>query len=290
MRIAVFGAGGQVGQALARVARTRKVALTGFDRASADITDAAAVARAVEKVGADVVINCAAYTMVDKAEAEPARANEINEAGARNVARAAEAHGAALIHLSTDYVFDGTGRGAYLEDDEIAPLGAYGFSKAKGEAAVRDACARALIVRTAWVYGLEGANFVKTMLRLGAERDELRVVEDQEGCPTFADDLADGLLTIAAKSGSHAGIYHLAGTGRTTWFSFAEAIFAHAAKHGRRTPRLVPIPTEDYPTPAKRPLNSVLDCTKAKRDFAVELPLWSDGLARMLDVELKKSV
>lgn len=287
MRLAVFGAGGQVGHALTRVARARKVALTGFDRSAADITDAASVARALDKTGADVVINCAAYTLVDKAESEPTRASEINELGARNVAKAAEAHGAALIHLSTDYVFDGTGRGAYLEDDPIAPIGAYGVSKAKGEAAVREACARALIVRTAWVYGLEGANFVKTMLRLGAERDELRVVEDQEGCPTFADDLADALLTMAAKSGSHAGVYHLAGTGRTTWFSFAEAIFQHAEKFGRRTPRLIPIPTEDYPTPAKRPLNSVLDCTKAKRDFAVELPLWSDGLTRMLDAHLK---
>ena len=288
MKIAVFGAGGQVGSALARIAqRRRHIALKGFDRAAVDITDLHAVDAALRSASADAVINCAAYTAVDKAEAEPALASDINEAGARNVAKAAEAQGAALIHLSTDYVFDGTGRGAYLEDDAVAPIGAYGISKAKGEAAVREACRRALIVRTAWVYGLEGANFVKTMLRLGSERDELRVVEDQQGCPTFADDLAEGLLTIAEKSGSHAGIYHLAGTGRTTWFEFAEAIFAEAARHGRRTPRLVAIPTEDYPTPAKRPLNSVLDCTKTKRDFAVELPPWQDGLTRMLNALLK---
>lgn len=280
MKIAVFGAAGQVGSALRRVAANRNIAVAAFDRETADITNAASVQAALARAGANVVINAAAYTAVDKAESEQARAFAINFEGAANVARAAAAAGLPVIHLSTDYVFDGTKQGAYTEDDAIAPLGVYGRSKAEGEVAVLALAPNATILRTAWVYGLEGANFVKTMLRLGAERDTLRIVNDQRGCPTFADDLADAILTIATKP--QVGIYHLTGQGEATWFEFATAIFAKAA----RAPQLVPITTAEYPTPARRPANSVLSNAKVKSTFAVELPRWNDGLSRMLNTHL----
>jgi dTDP-4-dehydrorhamnose reductase len=281
MKIAVFGANGQLGHAVARVGKRRGVSVTGFDRASADITDIGAVTAALDHARADAVINAAAYTAVDKAESDAASAEAVNANGAGHVAAAAAAIGVPLIHISTDYVFDGAKTGAYVEDDPVAPLGVYGRTKAEGEAAVRAANADAAIVRTAWVYGLDGANFVKTMLRLGGEREVLRIVDDQRGSPTFADDLAEALITIAGRP--LGGTYHLAGRGQATWFEFARAIFAHA---GGRTPRLESITTAEYPTPARRPANSVLDCAKAKRTFAVELPPWDDGLSRMLNAYL----
>jgi dTDP-4-dehydrorhamnose reductase len=286
MKLAVFGAAGQLGAALARVGEHRGVAVIGFHRAGADIADAAAVGAALVEADADVAVNAAAYTAVDKAESEPEMAFAVNRDGAANVAAAAAHAGIPVIHISTDYVFDGTKAAAYVEDDPIAPVGIYGRSKAEGEAAVCAANPHAVILRTAWVYGVEGANFVKTMLRLGAERDVLRIVDDQRGCPTFADDLAGGIVSVAGNLGERWGTYHLSGGGETTWFGFAGAIFAEAARLGARTPRLEPITTADYPTPAKRPANSVLDCTKAKRTFGVELPPWNDGLSRMLRAHL----
>ena len=290
MRVAVFGAAGQVGCALARRAAPHGVDVVGFDRSAADITDIGAVTAALSHARVDVAINAAAYTAVDKAESDRDRAEAINASGAGHVAAAAAAMDVPVIHVSTDYVFDGAKVGAYVEDDPIAPQSVYGHTKAAGEKAVRAANPQAVIVRTAWVYGLEGANFVKTMLRLGAEREVLRVVNDQRGCPTFADDLAAGLLAIAkrvrsgpaAKAPAAAGTYHLAGGGVATWFEFASAIFAQLG----RGPRLEPITTAEYPTPARRPANSVLDCSKAKRTFAVELPPWNDGLSRMLSAHL----
>ncbi len=267
MTIEVFGCGGQVGLALMRAGERRGVDLIGFDRAAADITDALAVRTVLAKAKAHLIINAAAYTAVDKAESDSERAFAINRDGVANLAGA----GLPLIHISTDYVFDGTKRGAYVESDPVAPLGVYGRSKAEGEVAA----AVAVILRTAWVYGFEGTNFVKTMLRLGAERDVLRVVDDQRGSPTFADDLAEAILSIAARPVP--GIYHLAGAGEASWFEVAQAIFA-----GRPGPRLEAISTGDYPTAAARPANSVLDCSKAKAIFGVELPHWNDGLNRML--------
>jgi len=280
MKVAVFGANGQVGHALARVAARRGIAVAAFDRTRADVTDIGAVSGALDHARADVAINAAAYTAVDKAETDADRAEAVNRNGAGHVAAAAAALDIPVIHISTDYVFDGTKHGAYTEDDLIAPLGVYGRTKADGEAQVRKANPRAAIARTAWVFGLEGANFVKTMLRLGAEREVLRVVNDQRGCPTFADDLAEALLTIATDP--KPGTFHLAGQGETTWYNFAKAIFA-AKGHG---PRVEPITTAEYPTPARRPANSVLDCSKVKRTFAVELPPWNDGLSRMLHAHL----
>jgi dTDP-4-dehydrorhamnose reductase len=251
-----------------------------FDKAAVDITNAGRTREALLKAQVETAVNAAAFTAVDKAETEMKQAFAVNRDGAANVAAAAADADVGLIHVSTDYVFDGTKAGPYVESDPITPLGVYGSSKAEGEAAARRACSRVVILRTAWVFGLEGANFVKTMLRLGGERDVLRIVDDQRGCPTFADDLAEGILKIVAHPTP--GTYHLAGTGAATWFEFARAIFAHVG-HG---PRLEPITTAQYPTPARRPANSVLDCTKAKRTFAVELPPWNDGLSRMLNAHL----
>lgn len=283
MRIAVFGAAGQVGRALSRVAAARGIALAAFDRTEANITDATAVNAALARARATVAVNAAAYTAVDKAESEHDRAFAVNRDGAANVAHAAGSLGIHVIHVSTDYVFDGVKRGAYVEDDPVAPLNVYGRSKAAGEDAVRAAGAGAVILRTSWVYGREGANFVKTMLRLGAERDELRVVDDQRGCPTFADDFAEAIVTIAENLPAARGhTFHLAGAGETSWYGFARAIFAEAARYGLRTPRLQAITAAQYPTPARRPANSVLDCAKAKRVLGVELPPWDDGLSRML--------
>lgn len=287
MRIAVFGADGQVGRALSRVAAARGIALAAFDRAEADVTDATALNAALARARATVAVNAAAYTAVDKAESEQDRAFAVNRDGAANLARAAGSLGIHVIHVSTDYVFDGAKRGAYVEDDPIAPLNVYGRSKAAGEDAVRAACAGAVILRTSWVYGREGANFVKTMLRLGAERDELRVVDDQRGCPTFAEDFAEAIVAIAESLPAARGhTFHLAGAGETSWYGFARAIFAEASRYGLRTPQLQAISSAEYPTPARRPANSVLDCAKAKRVLGVELPPWDVGLSRMLKAHL----
>lgn len=292
MKVAVFGAGGQVGRAIARVGARRNMTIIGFDRGDTDITDPRAIDKALG-YGPHVAINAAAYTAVDRAETEPQLAHAVNAEGPRLLVESADVFLVPVIHISTDYVFDGAKSSPYVEEDPIAPLGVYGRSKAAGEAALRET--NAVILRTAWVYGLEGTNFVKTMLRLAAERDVVRVVNDQLGSPTFADDLADGILTIAqrvveAPWAAHAGTYHLAAAGCETWFGFAQAIYAQAARAGLKTPRLEAITTAEYPTPARRPANSVLDCSRAKRTFAVELPPWNDGLSRMLDAHLGRGV
>jgi dTDP-4-dehydrorhamnose reductase len=234
-------------------------------------------------------VNAAAYTAVDRAESEPDRAFAVNRDGIANIARAAFSASAMVLQVSTDYVFDGTKPTPYLESDPLAPLGVYGASKAQGEQALLQAMPEnAVILRTAWVYGLEGANFVKTMLRLGAEREVVRVVDDQRGSPTFADDLADAILDIAHQlQPSRSRIYHAAGQGSATWHDVAREIFSETAKRGLRTPRLEAILTSQYPTPAKRPANSVLDCSLLERDFGIALPDWRDGLRRMLNAHLE---
>jgi len=288
--VAVFGAGGQLGSALARRARERHIKLALFTHAEVDIANAKAVTAALRDNSVGVAINAAAYTAVDKAESEPERAFAINRDGAATLAQACSTQGAQLIHISTDYVFDGTKTGAYVESDPIAPLGAYGRSKAEGESAVITNAPDSIILRTAWVYGLEGANFIKTMLRLGAERDLVRVVNDQSGSPTFADDLADAILTLLGKrERATTSIYHLAGQGVATWHDIAGEIFAETQRRGFRTPRLEAITTAEYPTPAKRPANSVLDCSLFKHDFGIALPEWRDALSRMLKAHLGAS-
>lgn len=280
--ILVIGTGGQLGQALLRLpAADGRV--KGVARADCDVTDRISVGRAIAAHKPAIVINASAYTAVDRAESEPDLAFAVNRDGPSHLATACKAHGAVLIHVSTDYVFDGSGDRPWHEGDPTAPLGIYGASKLAGEVAVRNQLKDHLIVRTSWVYSATGANFVKTMLRVGAERERLTIVRDQRGCPTAADDLARALLGIAVrvladrKSAAY-GTYHFCGLGETTWFDFAAEVFRQAAEFGRSPPELIPIPTADYPTPARRPANSVLDCTRIVEAFGVARPAWQQSL------------
>ncbi|MBF0529211.1 MAG: dTDP-4-dehydrorhamnose reductase, partial [Deltaproteobacteria bacterium] len=215
-------------------------------------------------------------------------ARSVNVDGPDNLATAGVKFGIPLIHVSTDYVFDGQKNGAYREDDPIAPLGIYGQSKAEGDDKVRNILSRHVIVRTAWFYGVHGHNFVKTILRLAKERETLRIVDDQRGCPTFAGDLASALLTVAKQIESGRtdawGTYHYCGAGETTWYGFARKIIDLAGSHlTLKAKNIIPITTAEYPTPARRPANSVLDCSKFRRTFGVNQAPWPDSLARMLD-------
>lgn len=275
--ILLFGAGGQVGQELSALAATRRLPLVGLARAQVDIRDAAAVAAAVAGNAPRLVVNAAAYTAVDRAESEPELAQAVNATAAGAIAEAAARHGVPVLHISTDYVFDGTKTGAYVEEDPIAPLGVYGRTKAEGEAAVRNVAERHVILRTAWVYGAYGANFLKTMLRLAAERDRLRVVADQRGCPTATRDIAEAVLAVdahLAEVPQTYGTFHFAGTGATSWHGFAEAIVEAQAPATSRRPPVEAITTADYPTPAKRPANSELASDRFAATFGYRAADW----------------
>jgi len=277
--ILVFGSGGQLGQEILLAARSRAIPVTGVTRAEADVADAAAVEAALTAARPNLVVNAGAYTKVDKAETDEAEAFRANATGPGILGRACAAAGVPLVHVSTDYVFDGSQPGAYRESDPIAPLGVYGRSKAAGEAALREACDRHLILRTSWVYGIHGANFLKTMLRLAADRDELRVVADQRGCPTSTLDLADAILHAATRirdGQTDFGTYHLAGQGVTTWHGFASRIVEAQAPLTGRTPLVVPITTPEYPTPARRPANSELDSSLFARTFGYTAKPWEE--------------
>jgi dTDP-4-dehydrorhamnose reductase len=282
MRLLVAGASGQLAHALVQRSRQRAgVTVIALGRPQLDLLDPASISRAIDSTRPDVVINAAAYTAVDKAESDAAAAFALNRDGAGALAAAAGAVGCPIIHVSTDYVFDGNKAGAYVEDDATNPMGVYGHSKLEGEAAVAAANARHVILRTAWIYSAHGHNFLKTMLRLARERPELRVVADQHGNPTFAPHLADAILAIAAQIGSARlwGVYHATATSETTWHGFAAAIIAAANPLGVPQVRVVPITTADYPMPARRPANSCLDCSKLERAFGLRLPPWQRGLA-----------
>jgi dTDP-4-dehydrorhamnose reductase len=234
-----------------------------------------------------LVVNAAAYTAVDAAETDEAAAMRANRDGPAELARFCAAAGIPLIHVSTDYVYDGQKPSAYVESDPTAPASVYGVSKLAGEQAVLASGARAIILRTAWVYGATGRNFVRTMLNLALTRDSLRVVADQHGCPTAAADLAAVILAIASRieaegwQDAWAGVFHAAGSGETTWHGLAIAVFEAAARHGAKVPAsVVPIATADYPTPASRPANSRLDCTRLATVFGIRLPDWRESLAR----------
>jgi dTDP-4-dehydrorhamnose reductase len=282
-RLLLLGSEGQVGREVVKLAAARGLPLTALSRRALDITDRAAVRQALD-AGYATVINAAAYTAVDRAESEEALAQAVNRDGAGHVAEACEATGAALIHLSTDYVFDGRKGSPYREDDALAPLNAYGRSKAAGEAAVRAATPAHVILRTSWVFGAAGTNFVKTMLRLGGERAELGIVADQFGCPTPAAALAERILTIADRLQPPSyGTYHCAGAERSSWFDFAGAVFAgQQALTGQPGPRLTPIATADYPTAAPRPTDSTLDSTHFQATFGQRPIDWRAGLADVL--------
>lgn len=281
MTILVTGGSGQVAQAIKRHAGALPVRVVG--RPEVDLEHPDSITAIMKSVRPSLVINTAAWTAVDAAEANRDSAWRANALGPLNLARDCARHGAALVHVSTDYVFDGAKTGAYAETDATNPAATYGLSKLAGEHAVLTHCPRALVVRTAWVYATHGKNFVLTMLNAGRTRPHLRVVSDQIGCPSNADDLARCLLDLAEKieSGwqdSFAGIYHLAGTGQVSWHGFAEAIFAAASTHGYTPPTVEAIPTSAYPTPVVRPANSVLDCSKIAHNFGITMPAWQDSL------------
>lgn len=281
-RILVIGRTGQLAGALAAASWPAAIALVPRGRAEIDLAQPARVAAAVAAEKPALVINAAAYTAVDKAESEPDLAFAVNRDGPAALAEACRALGAPLIHVSTDYVFDGAKRGAYVEEDPVNPVSVYGASKQAGESAIRARLPAHVILRTAWVYAPQGQNFVRTMLRLGRERPELRVVDDQTGCPTSAAELARAVQAAALRllaGGRDHGTFHFCGAGQTSWFGFAEAIFDLA---GGPRPRLTPIPTSGYPTPARRPANSVLDSARFARLYGVTARPWRESLARCL--------
>ena len=284
MRLLIFGQTGQVARELARALPAGWQA-DFLGRGRADLSDPDTCAAVIAASDAEAVINAAAYTAVDRAEEEEPLANLVNGAAPAAMAVAATARGLPFVHISTDYVFDGTGTTPRKPDDPTDPLGAYGRSKLKGEIGIAAAGGTYAILRTSWVFSAHGSNFVKTMLRLGAERDELRVVADQVGGPTPAADIARACLTVAAALRSDpalSGTYHLAGAPPVSWADFARAIMEGAGLNCRITD----ITTADYPTPARRPLNSRLDGTTLKTAFGIDPPDWRAGLKAVLD-ELK---
>ena len=282
MKALVFGTTGQVGIELARRAPDAvQVEALGRDRT--DLTDPKTCAAAIAATDADVVINAAAYTAVDQAESDRDTARIVNADAPGAMARAAAERGLPFLHVSTDYVFDGSGSRPWTEDDPVAPLGVYGETKFAGERAVTKAGGAHVILRTAWVFSAHGKNFVKTMLRVGAEREVLSIVDDQRGGPTAAADIADALWTIAAAFHSgkgQPGIFHFAGTPSVSWAGFAEAIFDRASLP--KKPAIKRIPTSDYPTPAKRPANSTLDCSRIRAAYGIEQPDWRQSLSEVI--------
>jgi dTDP-4-dehydrorhamnose reductase len=286
--ILLTGAGGQVAWEVERRAGARGLSVKALSSADLDITDASAVRDKVTSAAPRAVINAAAYTAVDKAETERDLAFAVNRDGPGHLAAICAMRHIPLLHISTDYVFDGAAGSAYTEEDPTGPLGVYGESKLAGEAAVRAFLDRHVIVRTAWVYGVHGHNFVKTMLRLGRERDVIKVVDDQRGSPTFAGDLAEALLTLTRRLIAENlpedayGTFNYTGGGAVTWHGFAERIFAEAGSALGRRPKVEPIATSEYPTPARRPANSVLDCGKIARVHGIMQRPWEEALREML--------
>jgi dTDP-4-dehydrorhamnose reductase len=290
MRLFVIGAEGQVARALREIASQAHDVTFGFGaRPDLDVLQPASVAKALAAFGPDLVVNPAAYTAVDRAEIEPEQAFAVNRDGARAVASAAADRGVPLIHLSTDYVFDGKKQEPYSEADPVGPQGVYGRSKLEGERAVAETNPKHIVLRTSWVYAPFGTNFVRTMLRLGAERERLTVVDDQRGCPTYAPDIARAIVAIArmwAASGwdaKYAGVTHLAGPDMRTWCGFAREIVEGAAQRGGRLIPVDPITTSDYPTPATRPANSCLSTQRLQALFGLSLPPLKTSLDDCLD-------
>lgn len=285
MKILVTGAGGQVGRALAQARWPAHLQPQFATRSALDIADAALVEKAIDET-VRLVINAAAYTAVDKAEANPDSADTANRDGPANLARACAIRDIPLIHLSTDYVFDGAATGSYREDDPTGPTGAYGRSKLAGEQAVKSILPKHIILRTSWVFSDHPPNFLLTMLRLGTERPLLRIVADQFGGPTSARAIAAAVITIAQRvvepDFADWGVYHFSGAPDTSWHGFAEAIFSAAGKTGLIVPSLDAIATADYPTPARRPANSRLNCAKIEEVFGILRTDWETDMVRIV--------
>jgi len=273
MKIVVTGARGQLGHALKEQSKyTPGIDIYFADSTEADITDKASLQDIFKRLKPQYCINAAAYTAVDKAESEPQKAHAINVLGAKNLAEVCLEHECVLLHISTDFVFNGTKRTPYTEDDAPNPQSVYGITKLQGEAEVQKVLKQYFIVRTSWVYSEYGNNFMKTMLRLASERDALNVVDDQVGTPTNANDLAVALFKITQAKSTAYGIYNYSNEGQTTWYGFAKKIF----EVNNVKINLQPIATSAYPTPAKRPAYSVLDKTKIKKEFGITIPNWED--------------
>jgi len=289
MKVLVTGANGQVGTELTARGRTMGLNVLAAGPAELDITDRNAVFKYIHQASPDIVINAAAYTAVDRAEEGVELAFAVNRDGPAYLGEACATVDIPLLHISTDYIFDGEKEVAYLEDDVPNPKGVYGKSKLEGERAVADKLKKHIILRVAWVFAASGNNFVRTMLRLGAERDELSVVSDQQGAPTWAGDIADALLNMTKRYNEQGeipwGTYHYTGKQATTWHGFAQVIFDEAAALNMldKIPTVHAITTAQYPTPAQRPKNSVLNCRKIDRAFGITQPDWQVGLVDVLN-------
>lgn len=282
-KVLVIGAGGQLGQCIKKIVAKRSVLDVAFpEEGAANILNVEDLSALFSQEKPTYVINCAAYTAVDKAEDEADIAKAVNETGARNLAQLCKQHQATLVHISTDFVFEGNDIKLLKEDDVAKPISVYGATKLDGELAIIEELDQHIILRTSWLYSEFANNFVKTMLKLGADRDELNIIADQVGTPTYAIDLANTIFDIIQNPGKKYGVYHFSNEGVTSWFDFAKAIFDLSGTQVR----VNPIPTSAYPTKATRPHFSVMDKTKIKKDYNIIVPYWRDSLAKCID-ELK---
>ena len=282
--ILVTGGTGQVASALATLGQAGGLPIHLVGRPDFDFDRPSTMDATMARFAPDIVVNAAAYTAVDRAESDQDAAWRANHAGPARLAELCARAGVRLLHISTDYVFDGCKPAPYVEADATGPTGVYGASKLAGERAVHDTLPDSIILRTAWVYAAGGKNFLLTMLNAARSNDDLRVVADQVGCPTLASDLARAILQIVIHPRWRGGIYHAAGSGAVSWHGFAEAIFERAAHHGLRRPRVHPINTADWPTPAQRPANSRLDCLLLRDTFGTILPYWRESVDRTVDL------
>lgn len=283
----VTGASGQVGGSIADLSNA-----LGYDwlyptRTDMDLSEPSSIISAMSAYRPDGVINCAAYTAVDKAESEPELAYAVNAIAPKVLAEECAKFGIPIIHVSTDYVFDGRKTEPYVDDDSVGPLGVYGASKEHGETAIRSSGAQHAIIRTAWLLNSTGSNFLTTMLRLGEERDELRIVSDQLGCPTSVKDLASALILIADRLANKSGTWHFVNGGRATWFELAAHIFKQVGQHKGHVPMLTPISTSEYPTAALRPANSMLSTAKLELDFSIQPRHWRVAVDSILSQVLQ---